>query len=161
MPETKRCPRCATLKPRSAFARSKGRADGLQPYCRACRADVDHERYEQEVGRVVLRHTRTSFAKPRGAWLRSLKTGRPCTDCGRLFDPQMVQWDHLPGFEKLGDLSGGFPGRTEEEILREIAKCELVCTNCHIIRTFKRNGWDERTLQTEAIYGRTWTKNAI
>lgn len=69
-----------------------------------------------------------------------------------------MQWDHLPGFEKRGDISGGFPGGSEEEILNEIAKCELVCTNCHIIRTFKRNGWDARSLQeTEGGYAGTWT----
>ena len=70
-----------------------------------------------------------------------------------------MQWDHLPEFEKLGDLSGGFPARSEAEILREIAKCELVCTNCHIIRTFKRNGWDRRTLhEIEGPYGQAWTQ---
>lgn len=52
-----------------------------------------------------------------------------------------MQWDHLPGFHKLGDISGSWTGRTEEEILDELAKCELVCTNCHTIRTFQRNGW--------------------
>ncbi len=52
-----------------------------------------------------------------------------------------MQWDHLPEFEKLGDLSASWTGRSEEEILAEIAKCELVCTNCHTIRTFKRNRW--------------------
>jgi len=72
-----------------------------------------------------------------------------------------MQWDHLPEFEKAGDISGGFPGRTEQEILDEIAKCELVCTNCHIIRTFRRNGWDTRSLsEQEAGYGEMWTQNA-
>lgn len=135
------------VKPRAEFARNIGRSDGLQPYCRACRADLDHERYEREVGRSVPRRSRTSYGIARGAWLRSLKTGRPCTDCARVFDPQVMQWDHLPGFEKVGDLSKGFPGSTEEEILREIAKCELVCTNCHTVRTFMRNGWDTPSLR--------------
>lgn len=72
-----------------------------------------------------------------------------------------MQWDHLPRFEKVGDISGGFPGRTEDEILREIAKCELVCTNCHTIRTFKRNGWDARSLhEAEADYGEAWAQTA-
>lgn len=52
-----------------------------------------------------------------------------------------MQWDHLPGSEKLGDISGSWTGRSEQLILAEIAKCELVCTNCHAIRTFQRNGW--------------------
>ncbi|MDP9245964.1 MAG: hypothetical protein M3O64_04850 [Chloroflexota bacterium] len=70
-----------------------------------------------------------------------------------------MQWDHLPGFEKIGELSGGtwVVGRTQEEILSEIAKCELVCTNCHTIRTFKRNGWGPwAVLEAEALYGDVW-----
>src|SRR5258708_17480330 len=120
------------VRPGSAFNRS-ARNDGLQVFCRACSAEVSHARYEMRVGRTVPRKSRPVYAVARGAWLRSLKTGRPCTDCRRIFDPQVMQWDHLPGFEKLGDISGSWTGRSEEEILSEIAKCELVCTNCHAI----------------------------
>jgi len=59
-----------------------------------------------------------------------------------------MQWDHLPEFHKLGDISGSWTGRSEQEILAEIAKCELVCTNCHTIRTFKRNGWGPWAVDT-------------
>jgi len=52
-----------------------------------------------------------------------------------------MQWDHLPGAHKLGNLSTTLRGRSREEILEEIAKCELVCANCHAIRTFQRAGW--------------------
>jgi hypothetical protein len=52
-----------------------------------------------------------------------------------------MQWDHLPGVPKLGDISNGLHGRSRGEILEEIAKCELVCANCHAIRTFQRAGW--------------------
>jgi hypothetical protein len=151
VPESKRCPRCGAIKPRLGFARAKNRADGLQAYCRTCIADLDHARYEREVGRSVARRSRTSYAFARGAWLRSLKAGRPCTDCGQIFEPQVMQWDHLPGFEKLGDMAGGpwLAGRTPEEILAEIAKCELVCTNCHAARTSRRAGWGKRSSQAQ------------
>ena len=110
--------------------------------------------YERKVGRSVPPQSRAVYSVARGAWLRSLKTGRPCTDCGHVFDPQVMQWDHLPGFEKVGDISGSWVGRTEKEILNEIAKCELVCTNCHAIRTFRRNGWGPWALhEAEASYG--------
>ena len=161
MRESKRCPRCGTVKIRSEFARSKSRADGLQSYCRACHAALDHEEYERTVGRSVRRSSRPTYAFARGAWLRSLKAGRPCTDCGRVFDPQVMQWDHLPQFEKVRDVST-FSKCTEEEILREIAKCELVCTNCHTIRTFRRNGWGPWALHDpESAYGEIWTPTAI
>ena len=54
-----------------------------------------------------------------------------------------MQWDHLPGRSKRGDISA-LSGVTRAEILEEIAKCELVCANCHVIRTFTRAGWDLR-----------------
>ena len=135
------CSRCATVKPRSAFNRSTRNADGLQVYCRDCSAEVSHARYEEMVGRSVPRKSRSVYAVARGGWLRGLKAGRPCTDCGRVFDPPVMQWDHLPAFEKLGDISGSWTGHSNDELLSEIAKCELVCTNCHTIRTFERNGW--------------------
>jgi hypothetical protein len=50
-----------------------------------------------------------------------------------------MQWDHLPGGVKRGDVST--LRATREEVLDEIAKCELVCANCHILRTFRRAGW--------------------
>jgi hypothetical protein len=55
-----------------------------------------------------------------------------------------MQWDHLPGAPKLGDISSGLRSFSREEVLQEIAKCELVCANCHAIRTFRREGWDNR-----------------
>lgn len=149
----KRCSRCTNLLPRSAFNRSARNADGLQAYCRDCSAEVSHALYETRVGRRVARTSRPVYAVARGAWLRSLKTGRPCTDCGQVFDPQVMQWDHLPGFEKLGNISGSWTGRSEQEILAEIAKCELVCANCHAIRTFRRNGWGPWAVhEAEAAY---------
>jgi hypothetical protein len=51
-----------------------------------------------------------------------------------------MQWDHLPGSVKLADVSA-MGLYSKQEILAEIAKCELVCTNCHIIRTGKRARW--------------------
>jgi hypothetical protein len=51
-----------------------------------------------------------------------------------------MQWDHLPGNLKLGNISTDLRGRSRQEILDEIAKCELVCANCHAIRTFNALG---------------------
>ena len=50
-----------------------------------------------------------------------------------------MQWDHLPGTTKLGNISS-LTGRPREEIMAELAKCELVCANCHAARTYRRSG---------------------
>lgn len=146
----KRCPRCGEVKPLNEFSKNAGRRDGVQSMCKACRRAYDHERYQRIEGRtIVYRPLRSE--RGRGAWLRSLKEGKPCTDCGRVYPYQVMQWDHKPGFEKLGDVSGDFWGRTREEILAEIAKCDLVCANCHAIRTFTRAPWGAKWLRDEAV----------
>jgi len=49
-----------------------------------------------------------------------------------------MQWDHLPGNEKLGDITGSLRNHSQAKILAEIGKCDLVCANCHAIRTYNR-----------------------
>ncbi len=70
------------------------------------------------------------------ASLDALKNG-PCTDCGISYPPWIMHWDHLPGFEKKRCI-GNIYSHSEETILAEIAKCELVCANCHADRTWHR-----------------------
>lgn len=144
----KRCPACGLVKPLTQFHRNRLRPDGVQSICKVCRAEMDHERYEAKVGRSVERQPQRSRSGLR-AWLTSLKIDQPCADCGKVFLPQVMQWDHRPGFEKLGELSG-FWGRSRDEILAELAKCDLVCTNCHTIRTFSRNGWGAGWIREDA-----------
>lgn len=70
-----------------------------------------------------------------------LKT-HPCTDCGET-DLLVLQFDHLPEFEKSFDIGRAITGSTRswESILVEIGKCEVVCANCHQRRTGARSGW--------------------
>jgi hypothetical protein len=72
----------------------------------------------------------------RTAYIQSRKAA-PCRDCGGCFPPEAMQFDHLPQFPKLFKLSGSW-GYSRDAVDAEIAKCELVCANCHAIRTAAR-----------------------
>jgi len=74
------------------------------------------------------------------AWYTSLKAGKPCADCGGLFHPAAMHWDHLPGQEKKATLGYLAKRGNRRRVLEEIAKCELVCANCHAVRTFVGRG---------------------
>lgn len=65
---------------------------------------------------------------------------QPCTDCGQTFDPVCMDFDHLNGDEKSFNVSEGVAkaARSWESVLTEISKCELVCANCHRLRTKMR-----------------------
>lgn len=72
------------------------------------------------------------------AWMREVKGSRPCADCGGFFHPAAMTFDHLPGSTKRSDVSNLLYGGYRQVLLDEIAKCELVCANCHAVRTFNR-----------------------
>jgi hypothetical protein len=61
----------------------------------------------------------------------------PCVDCGVQYPAYVMQFDHLPQHEKLFILSEA-EHYGHQKIVDEIAKCEVVCTNCHLQRTYKR-----------------------
>lgn len=72
----------------------------------------------------------------------TLTKARPCSDCGGRFPAVCMDYDHLPGSVKLasvGALSSGYRWR---EAFAEIDKCELVCSNCHRVRTQERHAAD-------------------
>jgi hypothetical protein len=70
--------------------------------------------------------------------MASLKEGVPCHDCGDTFPVWVMHWDHLPEFEKISHISQMVGSRTREAIVEELKKCELVCANCHVMRTVAR-----------------------
>ena len=78
------------------------------------------------------------------AKIRDLKLAakdKPCADCGGRWPAIVMEFDHLPGTEKLIDI-GAAPARKWgwRKILAEIAKCEVVCPTCHRVRTDRRLG---------------------
>lgn len=73
------------------------------------------------------------------ALLDSLKEGRPCADCGRVFPPVAMDWDHIEERgEKYNTIANLCRNGSVELAIAEIKKCELVCAVCHRIRTHTR-----------------------
>lgn len=73
--------------------------------------------------------------------IRKLKESKPCMDCGNHYPYPAMQFDHLPGTEKLGNVSTMVSKNySMVKVMEEISKCDLVCANCHAIRTATRKG---------------------
>lgn len=70
-------------------------------------------------------------------YVSSLKT-QPCADCKQSFPPWVMQFDHLPGSIKLHNISEMSVLQSKAVIDEEVAKCEVVCANCHANRTYTR-----------------------
>jgi len=63
----------------------------------------------------------------------------PCIDCGET-NPIKLEFDHVRG-EKKCHVSSLMRQRTVIKIKTEIEKCEVVCANCHRVRTMTRGQW--------------------
>ena len=113
------CRTCGKYKRRDAFR--TGRREGRPATkCRACYGKSDNRRYYEN-----------------RAFIDEYKLARGCADCGYCGHPSALEFDHLPQFEKrhiISRLALGHRGPLEAEI----AKCEVVCANCHRIRTAER-----------------------
>jgi hypothetical protein len=59
----------------------------------------------------------------------------PCMDCGIKYNSPSMHFDHRDPSIKVKNVSAMVGGSTED-LLREIAKCDIVCANCHAERTW-------------------------
>lgn len=69
--------------------------------------------------------------------IQRIKESKPCADCLDFFPYYVMHFDHRPGTLKLGDISR-LRMCAKQRLLEEIAKCDLVCANCHAKRTWGR-----------------------
>lgn len=74
-------------------------------------------------------------AKAHRAMILGLKS-KPCADCKTEWPHYVMEFDHCRG-EKLFSIADG-AWKSLARLLAEIAKCDLVCSNCHKVRTHKR-----------------------
>ena len=61
-----------------------------------------------------------------------------CRDCGN-GDLRILEWDHVPGRGvKAGSVGAMASSASMPRLKAEIRKCDLVCANCHRIRSLER-----------------------
>ena len=75
------------------------------------------------------------YARAR-TWLDEQKQG-PCLDCGDAFPPAVMDLDHRDAGEKCFTVGPRIMAVSRERLVAEIAKCDLVCANCHRIRSWR------------------------
>jgi hypothetical protein len=71
----------------------------------------------------------------------------PCVDCGES-DLIVLEFDHLT--DKSFAVAYGIRNCNWDSVLAEIAKCDVVCANCHGRRTAQRRGYLRRLLRARA-----------
>lgn len=106
----KECAHCHTAKPLAAFRTLTGRPGKTTSYCATCLNSK--ERSRQQKNRRLIQQARSS-----------------CSSCG-FDDPRALQFDHLNPGDKCFNIGRG-TCKSERSLLEEIAKCRVLCANCH------------------------------
>jgi hypothetical protein len=121
------------------------------------RAEVEaHQRAAENRGRVHfnVKQKRAMYGVQRlkdvqKAWHRTRREERkkllnqykqaPCMDCHARFPPICMDFDHRPDEDKVENVSKMVIHTMSFDVIAdEIKKCDLVCSNCHRIRTHRR-----------------------
>lgn len=72
-------------------------------------------------------------------YIQEVKESVPCMDCGIQYPHYIMDFDHRPGTLKLFNIGSELSNMSSFEVLKnEIAKCDIVCSNCHRHRTYIR-----------------------
>lgn len=130
------CTQCSRRKPDDQF-NWKITGKQRQPKCKKCQSAYQKRWYKN------CRNCKTRAATNRKASIQQHRqflvcylSTHPCIDCGNT-DIRVLEFDHLRDkTDTLASLirrSGSI-----EHIKTEIEKCDVVCSNCHHIRTYDR-----------------------
>lgn len=109
------CARCRR-RPRTTGKRAS--------YCLEC---------QRELNRISL------MKRPTVQAVLAAKDG-PCVDCGVQLPAAVMELDHVRG-KSFALAQAAVARRRLEDVLAEIAKCELRCPNCHRMRHYRE--WNQ------------------
>lgn len=124
----RRCARCSKwvlLEDFQTYTRKNGKT--YYAWCRECTAQYKRENPWSQTKLGQLRDEKRALVE-------KLKTA-PCTDCGQSFPSVCMDFDHVRGTKVKAIAQMVGQTWSVERLLEELKKCELVCSNCHRIRT--------------------------
>lgn len=118
-------------------------ASGLARYCRHCDQvkpliDFYRDPKKRSKCRECARAQARERSREKAEFLREFKTARGCMDCGYNEHWCALDFDHRPGEIKLHEPAMLKFCKSWDVIHAELAKCDVVCSNCHRIRGFNR-----------------------
>ena len=131
----KECRKCGEEKPLEEFYKSKRAADGLQSYCKVCNRGANSSWASRNPEKAAESKRKTQQAILR--FIREDKESKGCASCG-IKDWRVLDYDHIDPSTKeftIGRAPGG--GVSRPRLVAEIAKCQVLCANCHRIKTYE------------------------
>src|SRR5574343_77243 len=124
----KYCSNCDTYKSLKEFNFKYKEKNKRQAFCRNCQSRVHKEYYDNHINDYLAKNKRRQ--KMLSEFVNNLKDN-PCMDCGGKFSPVSMDFDHRENKKYNISWMVRYNKNSTENILKEIEKCDLVCSNCH------------------------------
>ncbi|MBI2285570.1 HNH endonuclease [Candidatus Saccharibacteria bacterium] len=100
-----------------------------------------YHKYGSKYRERAVERNRKLKIKNRKLLLEYLKD-KSCEVCG-IDDPRVLEFDHINPVTKSFTIARGISSLllSWEKILTEIEKCQILCANCHKIKTAQEQSW--------------------
>lgn len=139
--DMKKCSKCGEEKSLSEFYwRNKAKGTRMSA-CKACRSTAAAQRWASGSEKESNYESKARRVQRAYDYIWSVLSTSSCADCDER-NPLVFEFDHVRG-TKIRDVGTMVVQNYGLQAIKdEIAKCEVVCANCHKIRTSTRaNTW--------------------
>ncbi len=133
----KHCGKCNTSKSLTGFSK---RGTGHQPWCKLCTSERNKLTYKtRPQRRLDLKESTAKYRQQAEQYIMDYLKTHPCP-CGES-NPLTLQFDHI-GDKTVEICHALIRGFALDKIKDEITKCQVLCANCHSIKTASQvNSW--------------------
>lgn len=111
--------------------------DGLQTSCKSCQTAYGKARYQRTPQQFKARNKQLKIRNQIKVY--EFLEAKSCLDCG-VNNPVVLTFDHVRGVKKMAVSNMVKQSWGLQTIFEEIAKCEIRCFNCHMIKDSLRRG---------------------
>lgn len=127
----KACSGCSQILKISCFHKNRSKKDGLSVRCKVCnnKQSSKYRKRHWEQLNLAQSQRRAEIKK----WIDKIKKSHVCVVCGNS-DYRVLDFHHKMGIKEFNIADALTLSKTKIEA--EMTKCELVCANCHRIKTF-------------------------
>lgn len=133
------CKKCKSDKSLTDFA-SRGLGK-LHSICKSCKQLYNRELYKGVKGATHRKNVARCNKERALRHLKAVDVAKsvPCKDCKVTYPPYVMDFDHRPGSVKSFTIGANtYGGVSMARLEEEMSKCDVVCSNCHRIRTYER-----------------------
>jgi Zn finger protein HypA/HybF involved in hydrogenase expression len=120
-------------KSETDFCKRTDSKDGLRAICKVCSRESSKISYRKNSKYYIAQKT---MARKNLRDIIEREKNVPCKDCGITYPPYVMDFDHLR--DKKFNISAEMHRVGVVQLKQEISKCDVVCSNCHRIRTHNR-----------------------